>query len=527
MRIRQRPFACLLLLSLLAPALTWAQERFLRGEVVSLGTQGDKSLEKGVEVILKEVGNTTTTNDYGIFRLKLSDELKAGWRVTLGVSKQGWVIYAPLEGEVYIPANLTEVIKVQLLPMGSLELLKNRTLIEKFIQDLAEQSKRPTTPEGRPEPLDLGRAIKDWAVKYGFSAQQAREEIDKWIAEVKANEEDLYKLGLAAFAEKQFRKASELFTQSAEQHARQLEAVRREERSLVEKTVRDYRLAGDAHSQETRFAEALQAYERALTYVTRDADPQLWAAVQVDIGGAHQQLGIRMADEAIHHHLTRAVAAYRQALEVFTRATLPQGWAATQQNLARAAFLLKDWSTAVDSYTNVLQLYPADEEAYQRASWLSHEVLFAFPDAFALNQRWLERHPDDLNVLSDFAEKHFTTGRFAACAERLTALLARPDVQPDVAAALRVLTIPTLLALRQPAQVPAAIDALLAHVTAQTDDFRVTWSFEGVKHFIGQHDGLAPYRPWLQQFFNAVQAERREALATGLQAARQAFTDKN
>ena len=71
-------------------------------------------------------------------------------------------------------------------------------------------------------------------------------------------------------------------------------------------------------------------------------------------------------------------------------------------------------------------------------------------------------------------------------------MLARPDVQPGVAAALRVLTIPTLLALRQPAQVPAAIDALLAYVMPQTDDFRVTWSFEGVKHFIGQHDGLAP-----------------------------------
>jgi hypothetical protein len=55
----------------------------------------------------------------------------------------------------------------------------------------------------------------------------------------------------------------------------------------------------------------------------------------------------------------------------------------------------------------------------------------------------------------------------------------------------------------------------------------VTWSFEGVKHFIGLHDGLAPYRPWLQQFFNAVQAERREALVTGLQDARQAFADKN
>ena len=64
------------------------------------GYAGGQEPGEGREVILKEVGNTTTTNDYGIFRLKLSDELKAGWRVTLGVSKQGWVIYAPLEGEV-------------------------------------------------------------------------------------------------------------------------------------------------------------------------------------------------------------------------------------------------------------------------------------------------------------------------------------------------------------------------------------------------------------------------------------------
>ena len=230
--------------------------------------------------------------------------------------------------------------------------------------------------------------------------------------------------------------------------------------------------AGEAGT--TLLAEAVAAYRQALEVFTRATLPQHWATTQTNLGNVLRAQGEHTAGEAGTALLAEAVAAYRQALEVRTRATLPQDWAATQQNLARAAFLLKDWSTAVDSYTNVLQLYPANEEAYQRASWLSHEVLFAFPDAFALNQRWLERHPDDLNVLSDFAEKHFTTGRFAACAERLTALLARPDVQPGVAAALHVLTIPTLLALRQPAQVPAAIDALLAHVTAQTDDFRVT-----------------------------------------------------
>ena len=83
--------------------------------------------------------------------------------------------------------------------------------------------------------------------------------------------------------------------------------------------------------------------------------------------------GKRTAGEAGTALLAEAVAAYRQALEVRTRATLPQDWARTQKNLARAAFLLKDWSTAVDSYTNVLQLYPADEEAYQRARCPFHK----------------------------------------------------------------------------------------------------------------------------------------------------------
>src|SRR5262249_39263604 len=151
-------------------------------------------------------------------------------------------------------------------------------------------------------------------------------------------------------------------------------------------------------------AEAVAAFRQALEVFTRATLPQHWAMTQQNLGNVLQAQGERTAGEAGTALLAQAVATYPPALEGLTPAPLPQHWAVTQQNLARAAFLLKDWSTAVDSYTNVLQLYPADEEAYQRASWLSHEVLFAFPDAFALNQRWLERHPDDLNVLSDFAE---------------------------------------------------------------------------------------------------------------------------
>src|SRR5712664_2632094 len=85
-----------------------------------------------------------------------------------------------------------------------------------------------------------------------------------------------------------------------------------------------------------------------------------------------------------------------------------------------------------ESYVNVLRVYPDDEEAYQAASTLYHNGLFQFPQAFTLNWQWLERHPDDLAALSGFAEKHLTTRRFAECAQRLTALLANPEVIPQV-----------------------------------------------------------------------------------------------
>jgi len=102
---------------------------------------------------------------------------------------------------------------VLLLPVGSPKFL-SPTHLEKLFQELAEKSKQQLAPDNKP--VDFSRAIKDWAEKYGFSAQQAKEEIDKWIAEVKANEDDPYKLGLAAFSQKNFAEASKLFNESAE-----------------------------------------------------------------------------------------------------------------------------------------------------------------------------------------------------------------------------------------------------------------------------------------------------------------------
>jgi uncharacterized protein HemY len=82
---------------------------------------------------------------------------------------------------------------------------------------------------------DFGRYIKEWALQYGFSAEEAQAEIDRWVAEVQRKEDDFYKLGLAAFAEKNFGKAEELFRESAAVNAQRM---RESERRIEEEKQR-------------------------------------------------------------------------------------------------------------------------------------------------------------------------------------------------------------------------------------------------------------------------------------------------
>ncbi len=296
------------LLWVLVPASLWAQERWLRGEVIHIGGNGEKLPDVNVTVIMKQTGDRDTTDSRGRFRVFLPKAFKAGEKVTLDVEKPDWRIQYPLEGETQIPDDPQKtLVEVRLLPVGS-KLFWTHDRIEKFIQDTAEQSKQQVKPEGKPEEIDFSRYIKDWAAKYGFNAQQAREEIDKWIADIEKNQNDLYKLGLAAFAKKNFGEASALFNESAELKAKKLEVVKQQEKTLTEEVVRDFRLTGDAHYNNYAFDQALQAYQRALGYVAKQQTPQLWAAIMLDIGKTHTELGNRTAGLDIHTHLTAGSA---------------------------------------------------------------------------------------------------------------------------------------------------------------------------------------------------------------------------
>ena len=341
--MRRRHIVLSMLVWVLVPGVLCAQERSersLKGIVVGMGEQGERLPEGGLQVIIQATGDSTVTSPQGMFRLFLADIFKAGEKVILRVDKPGWCIQYPLEGEVRVPADLLrEVVEVRLLPAGS-KLFWTPDRIEKFIQDIAEKAKQQVTPEGKPEQLDLSRYVKEWAVKYGFSAQQAKAEIDAWIAEVEKNQNDLYTLGLAAFARKNFGEASKLFTDSAEYKANKLAEIKQREQTLTTEVVRDFRLAGDAHLNDDRPDQALQAYHRALQYVTKEQTPQLWAAIWRDIGKANWDLAGQEQGPAMQQSLREAEQALRRALEVHTREHLPEEWAMTQYMLGGVLFYL-------------------------------------------------------------------------------------------------------------------------------------------------------------------------------------------
>jgi hypothetical protein len=172
-------FALCILCCLLLPGFLSAQERWLRGKVVSIDEHEQRKPEVNITVTMLETGDADNTNSLGLFRIFLKNIFKPGEKVTLVIDKPDWRIRYPLDGEARIPAELAkEFVEVQLLPVGS-KLFWTHDRIEKFISDIAEKSKQQVTPEGRPETIDFGRYIKEWAVKYGFSAQQAKGEIDK------------------------------------------------------------------------------------------------------------------------------------------------------------------------------------------------------------------------------------------------------------------------------------------------------------------------------------------------------------
>lgn len=310
------------------------------------------------------------------------------------------------------------------------------------------------------------------------------------------------------------------------------------------------------------FDRALAAYKRALEYTSEKLDPHLWAAIITQIGKAYYELGIRSEEPELSYYLSAAVDSYQQALKIQEREELLQDWARTwsqlggilreqgirlggeegrqlltkavaacqqvlevqtlkafpwiwtqaQQNLAYAYLALGEWLKAATYLSQLLQIYPDNEEAYYTAILLYHERLFAFEEAFLLSQKWLDLHPDDLESQSQFVEQNFTTSRFAESIEYLTVLLMNPVLEIQVRVPLQAFEVAALLILDLNKSATEKFRSLYRTIASQSENFSLEWTFIGTKHFIAQSKQLLSYRSWLLNLFTALEEKNREAI---------------
>ena len=353
------------------PAQTPARpSRMLHGKVVKL-REGSSDPVANANVTIEQSGKMVTTNSAGLFFMPLPAELLEGEEIRFSIDVPGYAVFEPVEGRSRIPRELRkDIVVFGLLPKGSPKFYSHERLTM-LLKSAAEKSTEQVRKQGQGKAVpDLSRYLKDWAVEYGFGVEQVKAEVDRWIAEVE-KKQDIYELGLAAFARKNFVEAGNLFQESAQQKERKLLEAREHEKQFYEETIRDYGLAGDAHYSAYDFRKATELYEKALSLADRQRTPQLWAAVLTKCANARSSFGIRTsADEAVTS-LKRAVDAYRDALEVYTQEQLPRDWAMTQNDLGVALGGLAGRSEgpqaaayleqAVDAYRNALEVYTREQ----------------------------------------------------------------------------------------------------------------------------------------------------------------------
>ena len=251
-------------LALLSTVPAGAEPRQLRGQVLVVGAQDETQPAAGAQVVLQGFGNPTRTGSDGVFRLFLPEALLPGDSIHLQVSLKGYRLWAPMDGRSLVPSDFQrQVVEVRLLPAGSRRFLSDEG-IESLLRESSERAKEQVNPGGVPQEAQVGRYVAEWARRNGLGAQQVKQEVDRWVAEVERTRGDERKLALAAFARGDYAVAAEHAESAAERKLRQLEELEQERRRLRLEAVRDLTLRGDAHFSGYAFDKALESYKQKI-----------------------------------------------------------------------------------------------------------------------------------------------------------------------------------------------------------------------------------------------------------------------
>src|SRR5262249_28733873 len=148
-RTRVLRFALPLLGLASIPAAAQTTGLELRGMVFSVEDgQADRKYLGNVLVTVIEFGKSATTDDQGLFRLRLPAGVLPGQDLTLQEDQKNYYILLPVLSKLRVPATPAQVVEVWMAPKGS-KVLFGANFIEQFIAHTADDSaKKPKDPKG-------------------------------------------------------------------------------------------------------------------------------------------------------------------------------------------------------------------------------------------------------------------------------------------------------------------------------------------------------------------------------------------
>jgi len=264
-------------------------------------------------------------------------------------------------------------------------------------------------------------------------------------------------------------------------------------------------------------------YQLALEEYPREYYRREWARMQANLGRTLYYRGLLESGPARIHTLEQATKQYKLALEEYSREYSPREWLQISLHLCEAYNELSNNAAAERCLKEVFAAYPNNRRAFEDISFFYHEVVFKFPEAFEASRRWLEHNSNDINDWVNFAEHHFTVGRYEECEKQIERLMSNPDVDINNRLGLWPLKIASLLALNKKDRVLGEIEQLLVTVSKQDKDFTVDWTYNGTIRFINQSDKLTPFREWLVQLFGAMMQRDRDTIYRFLERAKGSF----
>jgi tetratricopeptide (TPR) repeat protein len=272
----------------------------------------------------------------------------------------------------------------------------------------------------------------------------------------------------------------------------------------------------------TQLKEAEKFIQATKSQPLFDHDKEQWLRIELTHGDVLQDFAF--ADKSRRQkHLKNAKKLYEDALIVAARQRFPGAWVELTYELAQIYTQLEKPLDAKRLLLEVLDYNPKDRDALSSLSGIYHERLFDFAGSFEAISKLLEIHSADLRARTNFAENHFTTGRFEECAVLINNLLAEENVYEDHKIALRAIEIATLIGSGKTSEVPARLDSLIEELRRQPPDFDITWEFEGATHFAREHVRTAPLSGWLKKLFAALRKKDRDSILQAVQHVRSKF----